>query len=131
MKYQVGQLIVGKVYNVKPYALFMSFDDGVTGLLHISEISDSFIRDIEKYGSVGDEIKVKILSIDKDNGFLRVSYKQVPQEEMYSSHTNQRRMPTTSEDEFLPLKEKLDSWIKEAYENIEKGDNWYARIKIK
>ena len=131
MKYQVGQLVIGKVYNVKPYALFMSFEDGVTGLLHISEISDSFIRDIEKYGSVGDEIKVKILSIDKDNGFLRVSYKQVPQEEMYSSHTNQRRMPTTSEDEFLPLKEKLDSWIKEAYDNIEKGDNWYARIKIK
>ncbi len=122
MKYQVGQLIVGKVYNVKPYALFMSFDDGVTGLLHISEISDSFIRDIEKYGSVGDEIKVKILSIDKDNGFLRVSYKQVPPEEMYSSHTNQRRMPTTSEDEFLPLKDKLDSWIKDAYENIEKGE---------
>ena len=122
MKYQVGQLIVGKVYNVKPYALFMSFEDGVTGLLHISEISDSFIRDIEKYGSVGDEIKVKILSIDKDNGFLRVSYKQVPPEEMYSSHTNQRKVPTTSEDEFLPLKEKLDSWIKEAYENIEKGE---------
>ena len=122
MKYQVGQLIVGKVYNVKPYALFMSFEDGVTGLLHISEISDSFIRDIEKYGSVGDEIKVKILSIDKDNGFLRVSYKQVPPEEMYSSHTNQRKVLTTSEDEFLPLKEKLDSWIKEAYENIEKGD---------
>lgn len=122
MKYQVGQLIVGKVYNVKPYALFMSFEDGITGLLHISEISDSFIRDIEKYGSVGDEIKVKILSIDKDNGFLRVSYKQVPPEEMYSSHTNQRKIPTTSEDEFLPLKEKLDSWIKEAYENIEKGD---------
>ena len=122
MNYQVGQLVIGKVYNVKPYALFMSFDDGVTGLLHISEISDSFIRDIEKYGSVGDEIKVKILSIDKDNGFLRVSYKQVPPEEMYSSHTNQRRMPTTSEDEFLPLKDKLDSWIKDAYENIEKGE---------
>ena len=120
MNYQVGQLIVGKVYNVKPYALFMSFENGVTGLLHISEISDSFIRDIEKYGSVGDEIKVKILSIDKDNGFLRVSYKQVPPEEMYSSHINQRRMPTTSEEEFLPLKEKLDSWIKEAYEKIDK-----------
>ena len=120
MKYQVGQLIVGKVYNVKPYALFMSFEDGVTGLLHISEISDSFVRDIEKYGSIGDEIKVKILSIDKENGFLRVSYKQVPPEEMYSSHTNQRRLPTVSEDEFKPLQEKLDTWIKEAYENIDK-----------
>ena len=120
MKYQVGQLVIGKVYNVKPYALFMSFDDGITGLLHISEISDSFIRDIEKYGSVGDEIKVKILSIDKDNGFLRVSYKQVPAEEAYSNHVNQRRLPTTSEEEFLPLKEKLDSWIQEAYEKIDK-----------
>ena len=120
MKYQVGQLVIGKVYNVKPYALFMSFEDGVTGLLHISEISDSFVRDIEKYGSIGDEIKVKILSIDKDNGFLRVSYKQVPAEEAYSNHVNQRRLPTTSEEEFLPLKEKLDSWIQEAYEKIDK-----------
>ena len=120
MKYQVGQLVIGKVYNVKPYALFMSFEDGITGLLHISEISDSFIRDIEKYGSVGDEIKVKILSIDKENGFLRVSFKQVPPEEAYSNHTNQRRLPTTSEEEFLPLKEKLDNWIKEAYEKIDK-----------
>ena len=123
MKYQVGQLVVGKVYNVKPYALFMSFEDGVSGLLHISEISDSFVRDIEKYGSIGDEIKVKILSIDKENGFLRVSYKQVPLEEMFSNHTNQRKTPVVSEEEFNPLKEKLDSWIKEAYEKIDKEND--------
>ena len=122
MNYQVGQLVIGKVYNVKPYALFMSFEDGITGLLHISEISDSFIRDIEKYGSIGDEIKVKILAIDQDNGFLRVSYKQVPPEEAYSSHTNQRKQPTVTEDEFLPLKEKLSGWIEDAYNKIEKED---------
>ena len=122
MNYQVGQLVIGKVYNVKPYALFMSFEDGVTGLLHISEISDSFVRDIEKYGSVGDEIKVKILTIDKENGFLRVSYKQVPPEEMYSSHINQRRLPTVTEEEFQPLKDKLDGWINDAYQKIGKED---------
>ena len=122
MNYQVGQLIVGKVYNVKPYALFMTFEGGATGLLHISEISDSFVRDIEKYGSIGDEIKVKVLSIDKENGFLRVSYKQVPPEETYSSHTNQRRLPTVTEEEFLPLKEKLDGWIDDAYNKIEKEE---------
>ena len=122
MNYQVGQLVIGKVYNVKPYALFMSFDEGVTGLLHISEISDSFVRDIEKYGSVGDEIKVKILAIDKENGFLRVSYKQVPPEEAYSSHVNQRRLPTVTEEEFQPLKDKLDGWINDAYQKIGKGD---------
>lgn len=119
MNYQVGQLVIGKVYNVKPYAIFMSFEDGITGLLHISEISDSYVRDIEKYGSVGDEIKVKILSIDKDNGFLRVSYKQVPTEEMFTSHTNQRKSPIVTEEEFLPLKEKLENWIDEAYMTIE------------
>ena len=122
MEYQVGQLVIGKVYNVKPYALFMSFDDGVTGLLHISEISDSFVRDIEKYGSIGDEIKVKILTIDKDNGFLRVSYKQVPPEEAYSSHTNQRRLPTVTEEEFQPLKDRLDEWINDAYQKIVKEE---------
>ena len=122
MNYQVGQLIIGKVYNVKPYALFMSFDDGVTGLLHISEISDSFVRDIEKFGAIGDEIKVKVLTIDKENGFLRVSYKQVPPEEAYSSHINQRRLPTVTEDEFMPLKEKLDDWINDAYQRIDKED---------
>ena len=122
MDYQVGQLVIGKVYNVKPYALFMTFEEGVTGLLHISEISDSFVRDIEKYGSVGDEIKVKVLSIDKENGFLRVSYKQVPPEEAYSSHTNQRRLPTVTEEEFLPLKEKLDEWINDAYSKIVKEE---------
>ena len=122
MNYQVGQLIIGKVYNVKPYALFMSVEGGATGLLHISEISDSFVRDIEKYGSIGDEIKVKVLSIDKDNGFLRVSYKQVPPEEAYSSHINQRKLPTVTEEEFLPLKEKLDGWINDAYSKIAKED---------
>lgn len=122
MAYQVGQLVIGKVYNVKPYALFLSFDEHTTGLLHISEISDSFVRDIEKYGSVGDEIKVKVLSIDKENGFLRVSYKQVPPEEAYSSHVNQRKLPVTTEEEFLPLKEKLDEWINDAYSRIEKED---------
>ena len=100
----------------------MSFEGGATGLLHISEISDSFVRDIEKYGSIGDEIKVKVLSIDKDNGFLRVSYKQVPPEEAYSSHTNQRKLPTVTEEEFLPLKEKLDGWINDAYSKINKEE---------
>ncbi len=119
MKYQVGQIIIGKVYNVKPYALLMEFEDGVTGLLHISEISDSYIRDIERYGTIDDEIKVKILSIDDDNGFLRVSFKQVPAEESYSSHTNKRCAPVMSDYEFSPLKEKLDDWIKRAYEEIE------------
>ncbi len=125
MKYEIGQVVLGTVTNVKPYALFMEFEDGVTGLLHISEISDSFIRDIEKFGTKGDQMKVVIVSIDENNGFLRVSYKKVPKEEAYSSHNNNvRKAPETNADDFKPLADKLPEWIantlKEAKENEDK-----------
>lgn len=114
MKYEVGQLVTGVVYTVKPYALFLKFEDGATGLLHISEISDSFIKDIERFGTTGDEIKVKIVSIDKTNGFLRVSLKKVPEEERYNTHENTNRCKVNvSKDDFKPLEEKLQGWIDE------------------
>lgn len=125
MKYEVGQIVLGTVTNVKPYALFLEFEDGVTGLLHISEISDSFIRDIERYGSKGDQMKVVIVSIDENNGFLRVSYKKVPSEEAYSSHTNNgaRKVPDTNDEDFAPLAEKLPEWIKKTLEKAKKEND--------
>lgn len=122
MKYEVNQLIIGKVVNVKPYAIFMSFADGVDGLLHISEISNNYIRDIEKFGSIGDEIKVKVLSIDKNNGFLRVSLKQVPTEETFTTHKNvSRNVPVIANNAFDSLKEKMPEWIENTLKEI-KGE---------
>ena len=119
MKYQIGDLIVGKITGVKPYALFLSFENGSNGLLHISELSDSYIRDIEKYGSLGDEIKVKVISIDDANGFLRVSYKRVPEEERYSTHVNESRIYLEeSEKDFSELEKKLPIWIEETLKKV-------------
>ena len=119
MKYELNQLVIGKVISVKPYAIFLAFEDGIEGLLHISEISNNYIRDIEKFGVVGDEMKVKILSIDKNNGFLRVSLKQVPPEEAYSTHKNEpRNIPVLPDDAFEPLKENLPTWIENTLKEI-------------
>ena len=124
MKYEVGQIVLGTVINVKPYALFLEFEDGVTGLLHISEISDAFIRDIERYGNKGDQMKVMIVSIDENNGFLRVSYKKVPPEEAFTTHANNvRKVPDTSSEDFAPLAEKLPEWIKETLEKTKKEND--------
>ena len=112
MQYKLNDLVIGEVINVKPYAVFLTFEDGSQGLLHISEISNSYIRDIEKYAAKGDKIKVKIVSIDENNGFMRVSLKQVPPEEAFSSHVNSaRRVPVVDETAFAPLQEKLQDWI--------------------
>ena len=112
MQYEVGQLIIGTVTKIKPYAIFMTFDEGAEGLLHISEISDAYIRDIEKYASKGDRIKVMVVAIDNTNGFLRVSLKKVPQEEAFTTHVNVGRQSLKSnEDDFKPLAEHLNEWI--------------------
>ena len=112
MGYEVGEFVLGTVNQVRPYALFMSFDDGSKGLLHISEISDEYVRDIETYGVVGDVIKVKVIEVDPFNGFLRVSYKQVPQEERYSTHNSEiKQAPAFDKADFSSLEAKLPEWI--------------------
>ena len=123
-KFEIGELVIGKVEAIRPYAVFMSFSDGRNGLLHISEISDAYIRDIERFASVGDEIKVKIIDIDAKNGFLRVSLKQVPEQEAYSTHQNSKRdkVDVTSS-EFKTLAEKLPGWIDEAYSKAKEDSN--------
>ena len=110
--HSVDEILLGTVTGLKPYALFLTFEDGSQGLLHISEISYSYIRDIEKFGSIGDQMKVKILSIDSANGFMRVSLKQVPEEEAFSTHSNNRRKaPEVTNEDFKILEENLPKWI--------------------
>ncbi len=122
-KHKIGENIIGVVNSVKPYALFLSFDDGSKGLLHISEISDSYVKDIEKYGTIGDELCVKILDIDKTNGFLRLSLKRVEDSEKYSTHDNtiKYRNIAVDEESFATIKKNLPLWINERIQKI-KGD---------
>ena len=125
MEIKVGDLIIGKVNQIRPYALFLTFETGQNGLLHISELSDNYIRDIEKYGSIGDEIRVKVLSIDANNGFLRVSYKAVPEDQRYSTHDDSKISSAQfDEADFHDLEEKLPEWISETLQKAkEENDN--------
>lgn len=121
---QIGDILIGKVTKVRPYAAFLSFEGKSNGLLHISEINGGFIRDIEKYLSVGDEVRVKVIDIDSSNGFLRVSMKEVPEDEKYSSHQNHDRSEIiVKENEFDKIKESLPKWIKSTLEEAEKKND--------
>ncbi len=124
MGYDIGDFVIGKITQIRPYALFLSFEDGSSGLLHISEISDSYVRDIEKIGTIGDSLKVKVIEKDPYNGFLRLSYKQVPESERYSSHvSNERRIPEQDELGFSSLANKLPEWIENTLEKARKKDD--------
>ena len=63
-KFQVGQIVEGTVNSIKPFGAFITLDESTQGLVHISQISQGFLKDINEAVSVGDKVKVKILSID-------------------------------------------------------------------
>lgn len=111
-KYQINDLIYVTITEVKPYAAFFITDDNQLGMIHISELSDDFIRDIDQFISIKDVIKIKILNIDEKDGFIRGSYKQVDDKDKFSSHVNVRQGLSDDEKEFKPLQDNINYWIK-------------------
>ena len=119
---KIGDIIIGKVSKVRPYAAFLSFDNGINGLLHISEITGGFIRDIEKYVAIGDEIKVKVIDVDDTNGFLRVSVKEIEESERYSTHINKDKATVVVEkNEFDTIEKSLPKWIENTLKEAEES----------
>lgn len=69
----IGDIVEGIVTSIKKYGVFLSFENGYVGLLHISEISGKFISNIFDYFEIGDKIKVTVETIDKKTKYLTVS----------------------------------------------------------
>ena len=76
-KYQPGQLVKGNVTKITNFGVFIGLEDGLEGLLHISELSDDKIEDPESVVKVGDEIEVKVLRVDTDERKIGLSLKRV------------------------------------------------------
>ncbi|MBK8877326.1 MAG: polyribonucleotide nucleotidyltransferase [Haliscomenobacter sp.] len=71
---EVGDVYRAVVKSVMPYGVFVEFN-GKSGLLHVSEISHSRVENVEDYLKEGDEVKVKLVEVDKKTGKLRLSRK--------------------------------------------------------
>ncbi len=76
-KYQPGQLVTGKVTKITNFGVFVGLEDGLEGLLHISELADHKVENAEEVVNVGDEIEVKILRVDTDERKIGLSRKRV------------------------------------------------------
>jgi len=72
----VGEIYDGKVATIMEYGAFVDIAPGISGLVHVSEIAEGFVKDVRKYLKEGDEVKVKLLSKERD-GKLKLSIKQV------------------------------------------------------
>lgn len=120
-KYEVGDVLTGKVTGIQPYGAFVALDDETQGLVHISEITYGFVKDVGDFLKVGDEITVKILEVDE--GFRKISLsirelKEAPfahrKKETTPRKSLQDRVDEVDADGFKLLKDKLKDWIQQS-----------------
>lgn len=98
-----GSIVRGEITAVKPYGAFVKIENNYVGLVHISEISDGFVRNIEDYLTTGDVIDLKVLDVKGNK--LSLSFKAL--------HNRKKRYTITLQTGFSPLQERLDQWIEE------------------
>lgn len=79
MELETGGIYTGKVTGITKFGAFVNFEGGKSGLVHISEVANSFVSDVNEHVKLGQQIKVKVLSIGND-GKINLSIKRVEQE---------------------------------------------------
>ncbi|MCA0986589.1 S1 domain-containing post-transcriptional regulator GSP13 [Guptibacillus algicola] len=121
-QYNVGDIVEGKVTGIKPFGAFVAIDNQKQGLVHISEISHGYVKEIEEHLSVGDEVKVKVLNIEEDSGKISLSIRATqPKPERQekkprpaSGGNKKPQQQASSPQGFNTLEDKLKDWLKES-----------------
>lgn len=80
MLLEPGKIVTGKVTGISPFGAFVSLAEGKTGLVHISEVALTYVKNINDFLKENDEVRVKIISVDQ-NGKISLSIKQALLEE--------------------------------------------------
>ena len=111
---KVNDIIEVTVTGIQKYGAFVLIDDKYDGLIHISEISSGYVKNINDYIRIKDKIYAQVVDIDEENNKFKLSIKNI-------DYRNDGRI-LTNEDNFSngfePLKEHLDLWINEKIKEI-------------
>ena len=115
-KYEKGKIVTGQVTGIEKYGIFVSLDEFYSGLIHISEISDGFVKNVNDYVKVGETIRAVVVDADEDNYHVKLSIKNIN----YKIRRRNYQPLKETELGFLPLGEKLNGWIKTKLSELKK-----------
>ena len=76
---EIGSIVDGKITGLTGFGAFVALPDGNSGMVHISEVSSTFVKDIKEVLKEGQEVKVKIISVS-DEGKISLSIKKAVEE---------------------------------------------------
>lgn len=79
MLLEVGDIVKGKVTGITKFGVFVELEGGKTGMVHISEVASTYVREIKDYVEMGQEVSVKILNVG-DDGKIGLSMKKAAEQ---------------------------------------------------
>ena len=122
-KYSIGEVVTVVVTGIAPYGIFVQMPDGSQGLIHISEISDGFVKNCANYANVNSTIDAMIIGYgDKNNYKLSIKRRKRARQTLKGAikppsgkENNKEKLDSIP---FEPLKNALDSQIQEEYHRM-------------
>ena len=120
-KYELGDVLTGKVTGIQPYGAFVALDDDTQGLVHISEITYGFVKEVGEFLTVGQVVDVKVLEIDEAAEKISLSIRALQErpvalrkKDAPPRKTLQDRVDESDANGFNSLKDKLQDWIEQS-----------------
>lgn len=110
MSLKVGSIVEGVVTGITNFGAFVQLPGGETGLVHISEVADSYVKDIHEFLKKSDPVKVKILSVDGD-GKIGLSIRK--------ANSNPAPRQKFRREDRATFEDKLAKYLKESDERLQ------------
>ncbi|MFA4967433.1 MAG: S1 RNA-binding domain-containing protein [Candidatus Margulisiibacteriota bacterium] len=119
MPIEIGQDAEGKVTGITKYGAFVDLGEGKVGLVHISQVSDSYVTDINQFLKVGDVVKVKVLGLVKESKY-DLSIKQVGKPQQMQIRKSYSRDRQNSKESHPPgsFEDKITRFLKDSEERL-------------
>ena len=117
MQLEVGKIVDGKVTGITNFGAFIQIEGGKTGLVHISEVALSFVKDINEFLKEGDEVRVKVLSVD-DNGKVSLSIKKALEEEQKKQAKVPAQVSFGGSSADMSFEEKMKQFMQDSEEKM-------------
>lgn len=121
----VGNIYDGTILKLKPFGAIVTLPGNVLGLVHISQIANGFIQNVEDVLSIGDEVVVRVLTVEAATGKISLTMKDIPQPTQYEDdeegdgYQDYRPAPVAiSPAQAASFEEKLKSWQKLSSDRI-------------
>ncbi|KAF0134580.1 MAG: S1 RNA binding domain protein [Candidatus Saganbacteria bacterium] len=132
MPVEIGQDVDGKVTGITKYGAFIDLGEGKTGLVHISQISDSYVTDINQFIKVSDVVKVRVMSLVKP-GKYDLSIKQAGKVYVPTYHKRpsqkEKAIPGSFEDKINRFLKDSEERLLDCKKNLEEKQGVRSRKK--